>query len=102
VNYITELSDAIRRVHHVKSRHVKSWPVTETYQGAIVWDGVVEVFDLVGHPEAPRVYAWSHSIDGSKKSRRHVLVLHVPPVTSPEFAVRTAILREFSDLGGTS
>lgn len=99
MNYIHELRDAIRRVHKVDSKHVESVPVTETYQGAIIWDGVVEVFELVNHPEAPKAYAWSHDLDGSRKSRQHVLVLHVAPVTSPEFAVRAAMLREFKDLG---
>jgi hypothetical protein len=27
-------------------------PVTETFEGRIVWDGVVHVFDLTGHPKA--------------------------------------------------
>ena len=99
MNYIHELRDAIRRVHKVESKHVESVPVTETYEGAIIWDGVVEVFDLIDHTEAPRVYAWSHDLDGSKESRRHVLMLHVAPVTSPEFAVRAAVLRQFKDLG---
>jgi hypothetical protein len=99
VNYIHELKDAIRRVHNVDSRHVESVPVTETYQGTIIWDGFVEVFDLVKHSEAQRAYAWSYDLDGLKKSRKHVVVLHVPPVTSPEFAVRTALLQEFKDLG---
>ena len=83
----------IRRLHGVESKHVESVPVKEMFQGRTVWDGVVEVFELHGHPKAPRVYAWSHDADGPKK--RHVTVLHVAPVTSAVEAVRAAIVQEF-------
>lgn len=65
----------------------------ETFQGKTVWEGIVEVFELYGHPTAPRAYAWVHSTDGPKK--RHVTVLHVSPVTSAVEAVRVAIVQEF-------
>ena len=61
-----------------------------------VWDGIVEVFDLVGHPKAPKIYAWAHDTDDPKEPRRCVTVLHIPPVTSPLLAVRAAIVQEFS------
>ena len=60
-----------------------------------VWDGIVEVFDLVGHPKAPKIYAWAHDTDDPKEPRRYVTVLHLPPVTSPLLAVRAAIVQEF-------
>ncbi len=65
----------------------------EMFQGKTVWEGIVEVFDLHGHPEAPRVYAWLHDTDGPKK--RHVTVLHIAPITSAIEAVRAAIVQEF-------
>lgn len=93
--YITELQDVIRRLHGVESEHVESVPVKETFQGKTVWEGIVEVFDLVGHPKAPKVYAWSHETDDPKRPRRHVTVLHIAPITSPEAAVRAHIVQEF-------
>ncbi len=69
------------------------------FQEVIVWEGVVEVFDLHGHPQAPKVCAWSHEMDGSQKSKRHVTVLHVEPVTSAAKAVRAAIIQEFRERG---
>jgi hypothetical protein len=63
------------------------------FQGKTVWDGIVEVFELVGHPNAPKAYAWAHDANGQKK--RHVTVLHVAPVDSPQAAVRAAIVQEF-------
>jgi hypothetical protein len=85
----------IRRLHGVDSTHLESVPVKETFQGKTVWEGVVEVFELIGHPKAPRVYAWSHEIDNPKKTQRHVTALHIPPVTSPEAAVRAHIIQEY-------
>ena len=93
--YIEELRDVIRRLHNAEARHVESVPVTESFQGKIVWDGIVEVFDIRGHPTAFRVYAWTHDTDDQHKPRRHVTVLHEHPVKSPQDAVRAAIAQEF-------
>lgn len=95
--YIAELRDVIHRLHGVESHHVESVSVKEAFQGRTVWEGVVEVFELHGHPQAPKVYAWSHEADGKKK--RHVTVLHVGPVTSAVAAVRAAIVQEFKSRG---
>jgi hypothetical protein len=93
-NRIEELRGVIRRLHGVESKHVESVPVVEQHQGRTVWDGVVEVFDLIGHPKTHRVYAWSHETEKLGKPK-HVTVLHIPPVTSPEAAVRAAIIQEY-------
>ena len=66
-----------------------------------MWEGIVEVFELHGHPKAARAYAWSHESDGQKK-RKHVTVLHVEPITSAAAAVRAAIVQEFRSLGTES
>ncbi len=97
--YITELQDVIRRLHGVESKHVESVPIKETFQGKTVWEGVVEVFELHGHPKAPRVYAWAHDTDDPKKPKRHVTVLHLAPITSAVEAVRAAIVQEYRNLG---
>jgi hypothetical protein len=95
MNYIEELRTVIRKLHGVESKHIESVPVKETFQGRTVWDGVVEVFELIGHPKASRVYAWAHDTDNPKQPRRHVTVLHVHPVTSAVLAVRASIVQEF-------
>src|ERR1035437_9932922 len=97
MTYIEELKYAIRRLHGVDSHHVKSVPVKETFQGKTVWDGIVEVFELHGHPGATHAYASPHATDDPKK-RWQVAVLHVPPVTAPVAAVRAAIAKEFRSL----
>jgi hypothetical protein len=94
VTYIEELQDVIRRLHGVESTHVESVPVKETFEGKTIWEGVVEVFDLKGHPKASRLYAWAYETENPKKPR-HVTVLHMGTVTSPLLAVQAAIVEEF-------
>lgn len=101
MNYIPELQDVIRRLHGVESRHIESVPIKETFQGKTVWEGIVEVFDLKGHPKTDRVYAWSHDTDNPKKPKRHVTVLHIAPILSAEAAVKAAIVQEFRNLEPT-
>ena len=98
MTYLEELRDVIRRLHGAQATHVESVPVKETFQGQTVWEGVVEVFDLVGHPTAHRVYAWSHHTDDPANPKRHVTVLHLHPVKSARDAVRAAIVQEFRSL----
>lgn len=94
MTYIEELRDVIRRLHGVESTHVESVPIKEMFQERTVWEGVVEVFELIGHPRAPKAYAWAYDT-GDPKRPKHVTVLHIGPVTSPLLAVRAAIVQEF-------
>jgi hypothetical protein len=91
---IEALQKAILDLHNCKSTWVKSVPVKEVFEGETVWEGVVQVFDLEGHPKATRCYAWSHGLDNSKK-RRFFVVLQQGPVNSPQAAVRVAIIGDF-------
>jgi len=95
VNYIDELADVIRKLHGSEATHVETVPIKEMFQGQTVWEGEVEVFDLADHPKASRVYAWAHETDDADRPKRHVTVLHVPPVTSPELAVRASIIQDY-------
>jgi hypothetical protein len=88
-----QLQTAVERQHNCKARLAQSVPVKEAHAGAVVWEGVVRVFDLAGHPKATKAYAWSSPIEGSD-NRRFFAVLHVPPITSPVEAVRAAIVAE--------
>lgn len=88
-----QLQQAVESMHHCTARLAQSVPVKETHGGATVWEGVVHVFDLEGHPTASRAYAWSSPIEGSDK-RRFFAVLHQMPILSPRQAVRAAIVAE--------
>ena len=85
---ITQLKDAIRATHGCESLHVESVPVKEVFEGQTAWEGTVEVFDLVGHLQAKRAYAWTYP-DGDQN--KTVAVLGVPPVDSPQSAVKVAV-----------
>ena len=97
MTYLEELQQIIHRLHGVHSTHVKSVPVTERFKGEVIWDGIVEVFELHGHPRATHAYAWTHQSDDPEHPKRSVAVLNIPPATSPETAVRVAIMQELND-----
>ncbi len=88
-----QLKKAIQKLHGCDSTWIQAVRVKETFKGETVWDGLVQIFDLIDHPKAVRCYAWSHAIDDSTK-RRFVAVLHQEPVTSPGAAVRADIIQQ--------
>ena len=88
-----QLKDVVERKHGGSAQFARSVPVRETFEGKAVWEGVVHVFDLVGHPNTTRAYAWSSPIEGSTK-RRFFAVLHTTRINSPLEAVRAAIVAE--------
>jgi hypothetical protein len=68
--------------------HAGSEPVIERFNGEVAWDGVVETFDIQGHPKAKRCFSWSYEQNGETQ---YVTVLEIPPVDSAETAVKVAI-----------
>ncbi|HJP93173.1 MAG TPA: hypothetical protein VJ875_14540 [Pyrinomonadaceae bacterium] len=97
---IEELQEVIERLHGSRSTHVETVPVKEEFQGQVVWEGEVEVFDLHDHPQTNRVYAWSHETEDADHPRRHVTVLHIPPATSPRKAVQASIVNDYREQKG--
>lgn len=85
---IGEIREAIETMHKCRAKYIESVDVVETFEGKTVWDGVVEVFDIKGHPKASRCYAWTFKEDGEQ---RYVAVLELPPVDSPQSSVKVAI-----------
>jgi hypothetical protein len=69
---------------------VSTVPVKEVFQGKTAWEGDVEVFDLPAHPKAKRCFAWGVRRDDGK-GWDVTAVLAVPPITTPENAVKAAI-----------
>lgn len=85
---IEEHKRAILAVHGATARHIESVPVREIFRKLVAWEGVVEVYDIEGHPKAKRCYAWSYEEGGRTQT---VAVLEIPPVDSPKTAVKIAI-----------
>lgn len=90
---IEELQDFISKLHCLQSLHVDSVPVMEILDDT-VWQGMVEVFELLGHPKAPIVYAWAQNTNDPERLRKYFAVLHLDPVNSPGATVRAAIVQE--------
>jgi len=98
MSYLDDLRDMISQVHGADATHVESVPVKKTFHGKTVWEGVVEVFDLRGHPAASRAYAWTHHTDDPTVPLRHVTILHLHPIKSAQDAVDAAIIQDFRNL----
>ena len=94
--YIEELKAAILNVHGATAEHVETVPVTEAFQGETVWQGQVEVFNIRGHPKAKRAYGWGFVVN-ENEGRKYVAVLELPPVDSPQTAVKIAVAAEIKN-----
>ncbi len=81
---IQEHQRAILAAHGCITRHLKAVGVRTVSKGLVTWDGVVDVYEIEGHQEAQRCYAWSYVEDRQIKT---VTVLEIPPMDSPETAV---------------
>jgi hypothetical protein len=87
--YIADLQREIQRVHGLESVHVRTVPLTDQFEGKILWQGEVETFDVAGHPTARRCFAWHTKVTDGQKY--YMAVLQLPPVDSERSAVRAAL-----------
>ena len=92
-DYIEEIKAVFMVTHGCEASYVETVPVREEFQGETIWEGDVEVFDLVGHPKATRGYGWGY-VATDEGGRRYFTMLELPPVDSPQAAVKAAIMRE--------
>lgn len=88
-----DLKTAVENLHNCKASFIEDVIVLEKFGNETVWSGTVSVFRIEGHLQATKAYAWSSTIEGSTK-RRYYAVLHIPPVDSPEKAVRASIVQD--------
>lgn len=90
---IEDIRQAVERLHRCKAIYIQDMAVIEKFGYKTVWNGVVHIFKIEGNPKADTCYAWSSPIEGSTK-RRYYAVLHVPPIDSPQKAVRASIVQD--------
>lgn len=83
----------VERLLDCTASFIEDVVVVEKFGSLTAWSGTVSVFTLEDRPMATKAYAWSSPIEGSTK-RRYYAVLHVPPIDSPEKAVRASIVRD--------
>jgi hypothetical protein len=91
---VDQLRKIVEQTHYCNAEFLEAIPVTETFEGRTVWQGIIHIFSVQGHPSASRCYAWSSPIEGSSK-RRYYAVLHVPPIDSPQKAVKASIVYDY-------
>jgi hypothetical protein len=90
---VDDLRRAVERLHACAASYREAVQVREDFKGQSVWEGVVHVFDLEGHLTAKAAYAWSSPVEDSDR-RKFYAVLLLPPVDSPEAAVRASIVAD--------
>jgi len=91
-DYLCALKSAIEDSHGCSARYLRTRSVEEVVRGKTVWIGDVEIFALTGHPKARRCYAWNHHEGKRGRGGRFVAMLKIPPVNSPETAVRASLV----------
>ena len=47
-----QLRDAVQSTHGGAAKLAQSVPVRQTFESQTVWEGMVHVFDLAGHPDS--------------------------------------------------
>jgi hypothetical protein len=84
---IPEIQLAVEKAAGCPARYIESVTVIEGWEANVVWEGEVSVFELAAHPKARRAYGWRNFESGD-----FTAVLEIPPVDSPNTAVRAAIV----------
>ena len=93
-DYVEALKIAIWHTHGCRAAHLKTEHVHETFNDKTVWNGDVEVFNLIQHPKAKRAYAWAHLECERDHKWRFVVLLELPPVKDAKTAVQASIMAE--------
>jgi hypothetical protein len=83
------LQAAFKLAHNVEAAHVESVPVIDAFRDQIAWEGIVDVFDIKGHPNVKRGYGWPYAEENGEI--RYTTVLGQIPISSPLGAVRAFI-----------
>ena len=97
---IDNLKLLVERQHKCRATHVTSAPIKERLEGKgkVVWAGVVETFQLEGHPTAKRAYAWARPPSREHPEPEYTVVLGIPPVNSARDAVKVAVVNHIRNL----
>jgi hypothetical protein len=92
LDFLDRLKSAIEDLHKCPACYLRTQLVEEIVRGETVWIGDVEVFTLTGHPKAKICHAWVSRKGKNDKAKEQIFaVLEIPPVNSPQTAVRASI-----------
>ena len=87
MNDVPALVAALRALHRVDARHIRTDHVRDADKGQLFWEGNVEVFQ-VEHRRAQTAFGWSVATGQGKE--RVLVVLAIAPLFSALDAVRAA------------
>jgi hypothetical protein len=85
---LANIQKAVEKAAGCLAAHLESVAVIEGFRDQTIWQGVVEIFALQGHARAKRAYGWQ---TGDGADAQFTAVLEIPPVDSPNAAVKVAI-----------
>jgi hypothetical protein len=85
-----ELKRAVEQLHGCEANYVSSERVRESWGDTLVWDGVVSVFGIIGHPVATMCYAWA-SQESETGPQTIYAVLRLPPIQRGRDAVLVSL-----------
>ena len=68
--------------------HVTSTAVIELFDGSLMWEGVVETFDVACHPTVKRCYGFTYRED---EIPQYVTIAETDEVNSPKLAVKAFV-----------
>lgn len=83
-DYLSNLKKAIKAAQGFDSEHEGTYHVKSMFRDTLVWEGDVELFNLIGHPTVSQCYAWG-TANGDQFDA--VTILAVPQIDSPLKAV---------------
>ena len=93
---IRRLKHAVAIEHECRAEHAGSQVVVERAPDGAIWRGRVDIFDLSGHPQATRCYAWLEEAGETSICRT---MLCAGPVESAQTALRVALAGADSGAG---
>ena len=88
---LDRIKRAVEKAAECPASHLDTVAVVDTFRGQTMWEGMVEIFALLGHPKAKHAYGW---IIGKGVNKRFIAVLEIPPVKDTLTAVRASIVSQ--------
>ena len=67
---VEHLKAGVEAQHECDAKWINSMPVAAKASGKLVWDGTVHIFELAGHPQYERCYAWFDNEFGPLDERK--------------------------------
>ena len=96
--YIVALQRIVSEIHGCESVHFVTVRVREVIVDRVVWEGDVEVFEVIGHPRAQRCFAWVPHQASNGEALRFFAVLETSVVRTPLDAIKFARVAHSADL----